>query len=114
MPRNTIINVGQGESYRKLIVLSEISGSTEAFYDITDYNFSGSIRETYSMEPVSVNFTIEKALPYTSGSFYIVLSPEQTRNLENQDYVYDVIMVSGSVSDRVLEGMCIIRPSVTR
>ena len=114
MPRNTILNIGQGEDFRKLIALSEISGSTEAYYDITNYNFSGSIRETYSMEPVSVNFTIEKVSPYESGSIYLILSPTDTRNLENQDYVYDVIMVSESFARRILEGKCIIRPSVTR
>ena len=113
MARNTKFSIGQGETFRLLINLTLMdSGSTPL--DITDYNFSGSIRETYSSDIVSTRFSFEKNLPYQSGSLYITLPATETAILGAQDYVYDILMVSGSNVRRFLEGQFIVRPSVTR
>ena len=111
MPQSTSLTVGQGETFK---ILVSITDQTNAPIDLTVRQFSGSVRETYSSEDVSTNFGFEKISPHTSGSLYVSLPPDSSSLLTAADYVYDVIMVSGSESRRIIEGKFIVRPSVTR
>ena len=111
MPQSTSLTVGQGETFK---ILVSITDQTNTPIDLTLRQFSGSIRETYSSENVSTDFSFEKIVPYTSGSLYVSLPPASSALLTAADYVYDVIMVSGSESRRIIEGKFIVRPSVTR
>jgi len=111
MAQSTNLTVGQGETFK---ILVSVSDQTGASIDITDQNFSGSVRETYSSENVSADFSFEKINPNSSGSLYISMAPATTATLTAQDYVYDVLMTSESVTRRIIEGKFIVRPSVTR
>lgn len=112
----TDFQVGQGETFKLLIQLQNRS-SNNIPLDITDYTFTGQVRENYTTEEIAASFTFEKAIPYTSGSLYIMLPSTDTLQLNQRKYVYDVYISSGStqpVVRRILEGGLTVRPAVTR
>ena len=111
MPQSTSLTVGQGETFK---ILVSITDQTNAPIDLTLRQFSGSVRETYSSEDVSTDFNFEKITPYTSGSLYVSLPPASSSLLSSQDYVYDILLVSESVVRRIVEGKFTVRPSVTQ
>lgn len=111
----TNFNIGQGESFKIQVDVVIDSGSLPL--DLTDWQFSGMVRENYSTDLVAANFTIDKLLPYTSGSIFIQLPAASTIDLTSRKYVYDINMTSGSISPttrRILEGQITIRPAATR
>lgn len=115
MAELTEFNIGQGETFR--IGATIISDSGSIPLNITDYSFSGQVRENYTTDEVAATFTITKLPPLNSGSIMVELTPEQTLTLNQRRYVYDINMVSGSVTPikrRILEGALTIRPTATR
>jgi hypothetical protein len=111
MAQSTNLTVGQGETFKILVSLTD---QNDTAINLTDYVFSGSIRETHSAEDKSTDFGFETISPATSGSFYVSLPPASSSLLSSLDYVYDVLLVSGSVVRRIIEGKFTVRPSVTR
>ena len=111
MAQSTNLTVGQGETFKILVSLTDQNSTA---IDLTDYVFSGSIRETYSAEDKSADFGFETISPAASGSFYVTLPPASSSLLASQDYVYDILLVSESVIRRIVEGKFTVRPSVTR
>jgi hypothetical protein len=115
MAELTEFNVGQGETFRIAATIIGDSGSIPL--NITNYTFSGQVRENYTTDEVAATFTITKLPPFNSGSVMVELTPDQTLALTQRKYVYDVNMVSGSVTPikrRILEGALTIRPTATR
>ena len=112
MAEITEFNIGQGETFKVLTSLENID--TDSYLDITDYSFTGQVRENFTTDEVAATFTITKIEPQTSGSFYIELTPADTSTLTQRKYVYDVKMTSGSITRRVLEGYFVVRPAATR
>lgn len=112
MAEITEFNIGQGETFKVLTSLENID--TDSYLDITNYTFSGQVRENFSTDEVAATFTITKINPQTSGSFYIELTPADTSALTQRKYVYDIKMTSGSITRRVLEGYFVVRPAATR
>jgi hypothetical protein len=112
MAEITEFNIGQGETFKILTSLENID--TDSYLDITNYTFTGQVRENFSTDEVAATFTITKINPQTSGSFYIELTPADTSALTQRKYVYDVKMTSGSITRRVLEGYFVVRPAATR
>lgn len=112
----TDLQIGQGETFKILVQLLNRSDNNTPL-DITNYSFTGQVRENYTTEEIAATFSFEKATPYTSGSLFIKLSPEDTLALDQRRYVYDVNIVSGSGEStvrRILEGSLAVRPTVTR
>jgi hypothetical protein len=115
----TDFDIGQGETFKILAhIYAEVSSSE--FLDITNYDFVGQVRENYTTQEIAAQFHIVKAIPFESGSIFISLSPEQTTQLDQRSYVYDVLMIDNNenlatpVVRRMLEGAFTIRPAVTR
>ena len=116
MPDITDFQVGQGETFKLLVQLKNRTDNDTPL-DITDYTFTGQVRENYTTDEVAAAFSFEKVLPYTSGSIYIRLSSDQTMTMNQRKYVYDVNISSGSIDStvrRILEGGLTVRPTVTR
>ena len=111
MAQSTNLTVGQGETFKILVSLTD---QNETAIDLTNYTFTGSLRETYSAENISADFSFEKITPFDSGSFYVTLPPASSSLLTSQDYVYDILLVSESVVRRIVEGKFTVRPSVTQ
>lgn len=115
MAELTEFNIGQGETFRVAATIISDSGSIPL--NITDYTFTGQVRENYTTDEIAAEFTITKLPPYNSGSVIVELTPVQTVQLNQRRYVYDINMTSGSVSPikrRILEGVLTIRPAATR
>ena len=112
MAEITEFNIGQGETFKVLATVE--NADTGGYLDITDYTFTGQVRENYSTTELAASFTITKLSPQASGSFYIELTPSDTSNLTQRKYVYDIKMTSGSITRRVLEGYFVVRPASTR
>lgn len=112
----TDFDIGQGETFKILVHLyTEVTSSTPL--DITSCSFAGQVRENYTTEEVAANFTITKLIPNTSGSAFIYLYPEDTAQLTQRSYVYDIVMTNNAktppVVRRILEGALYVRPAVT-
>jgi hypothetical protein len=110
MSRATQLTVGQGESFTLAITILDEANNP---VDLTNVSFTGSIKETYSSEDVSANFSFQVVAPATSGSVTITLPATTTSTLTAQDYVYDVVRTDGTDVRRLLEGKLIVRPGVT-
>jgi len=109
----TDFQIGQGETFKILIQLQNRSDANIPL-DISDYTFAGQIRENYTTEEIAATFSFDKIEPFTSGSLFVQLTPEETEVLNQRSYVYDIKIESGSVSRRILEGGFTVRPAVTR
>jgi len=112
MAEITEFNIGQGETFKILTSLENID--TDSYLDITNYTFTGQVRENFSTDELATTFTITIKTPQTSRSFYIELTPADTSALTQRKYVYDIKMTSGSITRRVLEGYFVVRPAATR
>lgn len=112
MAEITEFNIGQGETFK--ILMTVINDETGVPLNINDQSFSGQIRENYSTDILAGTFNFEKLLPYDSGSIFISLTPTQTEELSQRKYVYDILMTSGSITRRILEGYMVVRPAATR
>ena len=115
MPQLTELQVGQGETFSILVTLLQTTSNTPL--DTTHYNITGQIRENYTTDEIAATFGIAKVPPFTSGSCSVSLTEEQTSNLTQRRYVYDILISSGSgtpVNRRILEGPFIVRPAATR
>jgi hypothetical protein len=111
----TELNVGQGETFKIMITL--LRDEDDIPLDVENLNIYGQIRENYTTDEVSAEFIITKLPPFTSGSFFVELSPEQTIELNQRKYVYDINAASvseNSVVRRILEGQFTVRPTATR
>lgn len=114
----TDFDIGQGETFKILThIYTEVSSSVPL--NITNYAFSGSVRENYTTEEIAANFNITKIAPFASGSIFISLTPAQTKQLSQRMYVYDILMINNDPDletptvRRLLEGSFTIRPAVT-
>lgn len=113
MPDITEFNIGQGETFKILATL-ENADNSGSYLDITDYTFSGQVRENYNTDEVAANINVTKIAPFVSGNIVVELTPTQTLELNQRKYVYDIKMTSGSISRRILEGYFVVRPAATR
>lgn len=116
MPDITDFQIGQGETFKALVQLRNLSQNNVPL-DITDYTFTGQLRENYTTEEIAAQLTFDKISPFTSGSLYMKLDAATSSTLNQRKYVYDVYITSGSgdpVTRRILEGGFTVRPAVTR
>jgi hypothetical protein len=112
MAEITEFNIGRGETFKVLVTLENIDRGE--YFDITDYTFTGQVRENYTTDDVAATFTINKIAPFVSGNVTVELTPEQTNAFTQRKYVYDINITSGSIARRILEGYFTVRPSATR
>ena len=112
MAEITEFNIGQGETFKVLATLE--NADTGGYLDITNYSFTGQVRENFTTDEVAATITLTKLTPFTSGTLYIELTPDQTELLSQRKYVYDIKMTSGSITRRMLEGYFVVRPAATR
>ena len=112
----TDFDIGQGETFK--INVQIFNQSAQRNVDISDFEFIGQLRENYTTEEIAAEFNISVVPPAESGSIFIELTSEQTAQLEQRSYVYDIEMIkintSPPVVRRILEGGFTIRPNVTR
>ena len=100
--RNKLV-VNQGTSY-------SVNVEVEADIDLNEYVISGQFRKTYTSQYyVDFRFNI-----VDETNFSLYLEPEDTLNLQDGLYVFDVEIEKDGVVHRILEGDLLLRPRVTR
>lgn len=113
----TDFEIGQGETFKILAHIYTESTSSIPL-NIESCSFAGQIRETYTTDELAATFTIVKLEPHSSGSVFVYLYPQDTTQLVQRSYVYDITMTNLSKSPptvrRLLEGSLKVRPAVTR
>ena len=103
------IYVDQGTDFSTFLNLSTDSG----IYDITSQQFECDVRKVFSSYSLfSPTFLVEPG--GETGVVEMRISQQDTANVEPGKYQYDVVMVSGSTKEKILEGLMFILPTVTR
>jgi hypothetical protein len=80
--------------------------------DLTDYTAAAQMRKSYYTN-TSVSFTAEITLP-EDGEVTISLTAVQTSAIKAGRYVYDIEITGEGETLRVLEGIVVINPEVTK
>ncbi len=100
--------IDQGTDYSTSITLTDDEGSIIA---LTGYTANAQIRKTYSSSnSVAFAVTISEA----AGLVTLALTANQSANMTPGRFVYDVMINSGSVKSRIVEGIVTLTPRVTQ
>lgn len=111
---NTLdIDVEQHATFTMTLQLKDGSGSA---IDITDLEFSGSVKQKFAdTTPIAV-FAFEKTLP-VSGVVAAYLTSEETGKLVRTQYYYDIVSIDYDTTPiqvtRLLQGVCNVDLGVT-
>jgi hypothetical protein len=101
--------IDQGTTYSLTITVSDQNGDVK---DLTDYTVTAQMRKSY-YSSTATSFTASASSP-TDGEITISLTATQTSALKAGRYVYDIEIASDEETLRVLEGIVVINPEVTR
>jgi hypothetical protein len=101
--------IDQGTTYSLTITVSDQNGDVK---DLTDYTVTAQMRKSY-YSSTATSFTASASSP-TDGEITISLTATQTSALKAGRYVYDIEIESDEETLRVLEGIVVINPEVTR
>lgn len=104
------ITIEQGASYSTSVTVSDASGNAT---NLTGYTASAQLRKSY-YSTSATDFTVV-VTNAGGGEITMSLSSANTANLTPGRYMYDLLITSPtSVKTRVVEGIAVILPSVTR
>lgn len=106
------IIVEQNSAFSLPVNLTTISGSTESPLNLTGYTAKASIKKNYQDTKVFATMSVNNVLN-TSGSVDLGITATQTKLIPVGSYVWDFIIITGSVQTRILEGVCSVTPYVT-
>jgi hypothetical protein len=101
--------IDQGTTFSLVITVSDQNGDVK---DLTEYTVRGQLRKSYYTS-TSVNFTATASTPL-EGEITISLTATQSSALKAGRYVYDIEIESDEETLRVLEGIVVVNPEVTR
>lgn len=101
--------IDQGTTYSLTITVSDQNGDIK---DLTDYTVSAQMRKSY-YSSTATSFTASASSP-TDGEVTISLTATQTSALKAGRYVYDIEIASDEETLRILEGIVVINPEVTK
>ena len=103
------IYIDQGTTFSLSLVVNDQSGDPK---DLSDYTAAAQMRKSYYTN-TSINFTTEVSLPL-DGEVTISLTAVQTSAIKAGRYVYDIEITGEDETLRVLEGIVVINPEVTK
>lgn len=103
------IYIDQGTTFSLSLVVNDQSGDPK---DLSDYTVAAQMRKSYYTN-TSINFTSEVSLPL-DGEVTISLTAVQTSAIKAGRYVYDIEITGEDETLRVLEGIVVINPEVTK
>ena len=106
------ILVEQNSAFSLPVTMYNVTGSTESVMDLTGYTAKASIKKNYGDAKTFVTMSVTNTLN-TSGSIQLGLSATQSLSLPVGTYVWDLLIVTGSVQTRILEGQVSVTPYVT-
>lgn len=101
--------IDQGTTYSLSITVSDQNGDVK---DLTDYTAAAQMRKSYYTSSSS-SFTAAITSPL-DGEVTISLTATQTSALKAGRYVYDIEIESDEETLRILEGIVVVNPEVTK
>ena len=106
------IMIEQNSNFSLPITLYNVSGSTESLMDLTGYTVKASIKKNYEDSKTCATMSLNNVLN-SSGSIQLGMSSTETKALPVGSYVWDLLITTGSVSTRMLEGIVAVSPNVS-
>jgi hypothetical protein len=103
------IYIDQGTTFAFSISVSDLNGDPK---DLSDYTAAAQMRKSYFTN-TAIDFTAEITLP-EDGEVTISLTAEETSAIKAGRYVYDIEITGEDETLRVLEGIVVINPEVTK
>jgi hypothetical protein len=103
------IYIDQGTTFSLSLAVNDQNGDPK---DLSDYTASAQMRRSYYTN-TSINFTADVSLP-EEGEVTISLTAVQTSAIKAGRYVYDIEITGEGETLRVLEGIVVINPEVTK
>jgi hypothetical protein len=103
------IYIDQGTTFSLSLMVNDQNGDPK---DLTDYTAAAQMRKSYYTN-TSISFTAEITLP-EDGEVTISLTAVQTSAIKAGRYVYDIEITGDGETLRVLEGIVVINPEVTK
>lgn len=103
------IYIDQGTTFSLSLVVNDQNGDPK---DLSDYTVAAQMRKSYYTN-TSINFTAAVSLPL-DGEVTISLTAVQTSAIKAGRYVYDIEITGDGETLRVLEGIVVINPEVTK
>lgn len=101
--------IDQGTTFSLTITVSDQNGDVK---DLSDYTAAAQMRKSYYTSS-STNFTASISSPL-DGEVTISLTATQTSALKAGRYVYDIEVTSDEETLRILEGIVVVNPEVTK
>lgn len=101
--------IDQGSDYSSIITLTNQNGTV---MNLTGYTVSSQFRKSYqSSSKTDFVATVHNA---TAGQIRLVLSSTASSAVQAGRYLYDIEIVGNGERKRVLEGIVVISPEITR
>ena len=101
--------IDQGTTFSLPVIVSDQNGDPK---DLTDYTVAAQMRRSYYTS-TAIDFTAEISLP-EDGEVTISLTAEETSAIKAGRYVYDIEITGDDQTLRILEGIIVINPEVTK
>jgi len=101
--------IDQGTTFSLSIAVNDQNGDLK---DLSDYTAAAQMRKSYYTN-TAIDFTADVTLP-EEGEVTISLTADETTALKAGRYVYDIEISSDLETVRVLEGIVVINPEVTK
>lgn len=103
------IYIDQGTTFTFTISVSDQNGDLK---DLTEFTTAAQMRKSYYTN-TAIDFTADVSSPL-DGEVTISLTAEETSAIKAGRYVYDIEITSAEETLRVLEGIVVVNPEVTR
>lgn len=103
------IYIDQGTTFSFTIAVSDQYGDLK---DLSDYTAASQMRKSFYTN-TAIDFTTEVSSPL-DGEVTISLTAEETSAIKAGRYVYDIEINSTEETVRVLEGIVVVNPEVTK
>lgn len=101
--------IDQGTTYSLSIIVSDQNGDPK---DLTDYTVAAQMRKSYYTSS-AIDFTATTSLP-EEGEVTISLTAQETSAIKAGRYVYDIEITGDNQTLRILEGIVVVNPEVTK
>lgn len=103
------IYIDQGTTFSFTIAVSDQYGDVK---DLSDYTAASQMRKSFYTN-TAIDFTADISSPL-DGEVTISLTAEETSAIKAGRYVYDIEIASSEETVRVLEGIVVVNPEVTK
>ena len=106
------LTIDQGATFSSDVTVKDANNNA---FDLTGYTASAKMAKGFSSTRTRTSMTCTISTPATTGVVTLALTADQTSQLEEGRYVYDleILQTSSSTITRVIEGIITVRPQVT-